>query len=130
MNRIVAGLRWWRARCGVPWAIFISIVTGVGVIWGGVYAAAPVIAEWRFWSMRWETSLIADKVYPRALEEQRLRIIIIDDRIKWLEALGGKMNSVQFAELQDLRRQRLRAKDEEEQLIRERAIFQLQMEFR
>lgn len=126
MNPVAQFFRWWRARCARNWAVLVSMATGLVAL----YAAAPVIAEWRFWTNRWETTLIADKVYPRALEEQRLRLIIIEDRVKWLEALGSKMNSVQFAELQDLRRQRLRAKEEEERLIRERAIFQLQMEYR
>ena len=132
MNRIVAALRWWKARCGVPWAIFLSIVSGLGVIGGMVWAAAPVVAEWRFWASRWEIQTVADRVYPGTLADQQRITLSLEGRLKWLKerANAGGLEPGQWGEVPVVEDAIKQSKREEARIIHEESLIRGKQEHR
>ncbi len=132
MSRIAVGLRWWRARCGVPWAIFISIVSGLGVVFGSIWVAAPIVAEWRFWASRSEIRTVAERVYPRTIADQERITFSLESRLEWLKtrAATGKLEPVQWGEIAVTEDAIKKSKKEVEKIIREEAEIRGEQEHR
>lgn len=111
----------WIERCAKRWVLFTACVLGLS----GTIAAGPTIAEYlRPWATRGEVKLVADRVYPNAIKDQRLTMTRIQRRIEWLEG-QNILNQTQQQELQDLYEDRIDADEDLTKLIRERARFRL-----
>jgi hypothetical protein len=125
-------LRWWALKCGRNWAILISIATGATAIFVAYSTLAPVVADLRPWTARWETALIADKVYPRALADQQTKTLSLENRLKWLRerGLAGKLVQEQWAEIPVIEGLIWDSKAAEAKIIREQTLFEIKREYR
>lgn len=119
-------MRSWLERCWKRWTMAGSVIA----VLVGAFALSPSIADLRFWTTRHETALIAEQVYPTALKDHQLLMTRIQRRIEWLEGQGAKLKGEQVAELWDLRGDLIDAKEKETRLIKERAQFKMDREFR
>lgn len=125
-------LTWWKHRCGRNWAVLTSIVAGIIGLITLHNLATPVVAELRPWATRFEITLVADRLYPRTLFDQQAKTLSLQNRLKWLEERGarGDLAADQWMEIPVIRQAIQDSKDEETRIIKERAYFQMQKEYR
>ncbi len=128
MNPVAQFFRWWRARCARNWAVVVSIAAGIVAIYG----VSPIIAEWRFWSWRWETGLLASRLYPPTLADQQRLTLSLENRLEWLNtrAKANKLEPHQWGEIAVTQDAIKQSKREEEKIIREEAFFRGKLEYR
>jgi exonuclease I len=139
-------------KCFKNWMIVggsVGVLTGILIFFNTV---KPVWTEFRPWTTREEaadiiarvdaetvkivtllnlkTHTLAERVYPRTVEDQTLQIAVIDERINWLLARYSSLTPKQHQELSDFRRQKIQANNELTRLSEERALFRLNQEHR
>lgn len=125
-------LQAWQQKCGRNWAIVVAIAAGLVTFITLWNMAGPVLAEMRFWTARWETALIADKVYPKALADQIAITRSLEAKLEWLRntAKAGNLDPHQWQEIIIIENAIDKSRREEEEIIREEAIFKLNREYR
>jgi hypothetical protein len=117
----------WIEKCMKRWVLFITLVAGTS---GVVYAASEHWQSLRPWASRYELYLIAERAYPRALKDQQLLSITIQQRIDWLETQAAKLKPDQYQELIILRSALQDSKNEETRILHEEAKFKEYREYR
>jgi hypothetical protein len=139
-------------KCAKNWILFgaaIAATTGILIFFNTV---KPVWTEFRPWTTREETAdiiarvdaetvkivtllnlkthTLAERIYPRTVEDQTLRVAVINERINWLVDRYSSLSAKQHQELSDFRRQKIQAENELTRLSQERALFRLNQEHR
>lgn len=125
-------LTWWSRKCGRNWAILGSIVAGLIAMITLYNLARPVVAEMRPWATRYELSQVAERTYQRAVTDQIAITKSLEAKLEYLKALArdGKMSPEQWIEIPVIEQAIQKSKEEETRIIKERAYFEMQKEYR
>lgn len=112
----------WKKRCLWKWSMAAAIVATIS----GLAVAMPYVKNLRPWATRHEVYVLAARIYPSALESNRLQQILVQKRISYFEQQGIKLTPEEFRTLQDLRTQLFDLRDKETQMLKERAHFEVE----
>lgn len=110
---------WW-SRCGVNFRMFAiaaASATTILVFWGQ-------IEPYRFWATASEVQLLAERLYPPTIADQRRVITSIERDLDIAQSIRPTARSEkQHQKIQDLKIDLQRAQDELSNMINERARF-------